>query len=37
MTLPKGYVIPNKEAEDKAKREAEDKAKREAEDKAKTR
>ena len=26
MTLPKGYVIPNKEAEDKAKREAEDKA-----------
>ncbi|GKS62240.1 hypothetical protein YTPLAS21_16980 [Candidatus Nitrosocosmicus sp.] len=34
MTLPKGYVIPNKEAEDKAKREAEDNAKREAEDKA---
>ena len=33
MTLPKGYVIPNKEAEEKTKREAEEKTKREAEEK----
>jgi hypothetical protein len=35
MTLPKGYVIPNKEAEEKTKREAEEKTKREAEEKTK--
>ncbi len=32
MTLPKGYIKPNKEAEERAKREAEERAKREAEE-----
>jgi hypothetical protein len=35
MTLPKGYVLPNKKTDDKAKQLADDKAKQLADDKAK--